>query len=514
MNRHNGIRQLILTAGLIYIPACFISLCAQPPQEKKIELLNADVLESDERLGKNAARLIGNVRFKHADAIMYCDSAYRFTEENRFDAFGNVRIVQNDSLNITGNKLIYTGRNALAVMQQNVMMNDGKMTLRTQELQYNLNSNQAVYSTGAEITDAENVLTSRRGIYHSPSKMLFFRDSVKLDNPRYRLYADSLKYQTVTKTAYFTGYTLIESKTADSSRIYCTDGWYETQSGQSWFGINSSIVSKEQTLFADSLFYDSKAMTASAFHNIKILDPPNKAVVTGQRAWYDENKRFTVITRRAIMAQQMDHDSLFLHADTLFAAWDSNNTQRHWHAYRHCRIFKSDLQAKTDSLVYHSTDSTFRMYGAPVIWSASNQLSSDSVHILTRNQKIDKMLLFNSAFIASAVDSMRFDQIRGKNMTGYFEDSKLQRIEVDGNGQSIYHVKNRKGRLTGVNRADCTAMSLLIKEDKVSVIKLYQAPDATLFPLADTSPEEFRLKGFTWQIEKRPLNKEDIFEWK
>lgn len=505
--------KLLLIIWLMQASVLIPVLNAQQ-QEKRIELLNADILEGDEKLGKNAARLIGNVRFKHEDAIMFCDSAYRFSEENRFDAFGNVRIVQNDSLSITGNKLVYTGKNSMAVMQQNVVMNDGKMTLRTSELQYNLNTSQAVYSSGAEITDADNKLTSKRGIYHSPSKMLFFRDSVKLDNPRYSLNADSLKYQTATKTAFFTGYTIIESKASDSSWIYCTHGWYETETGKSWFGKNSYIVSGEQTLYADSLFYDSRAMTANAFHNIKIFDSPNKAVVTGRQAWYDENKRYSIITYQAMMAQQMDNDSLFLHADTLVAKWDSTNTHREWHAYRHCRIFKSDLQAKTDSLVYHSTDSLFRMYGEPVIWSSSNQLTSDSVYILTANSKIDKMLLFNSAFISSEVDSVRYDQIRGRNMTGYFLNSKLHLIEVEGNGQSIYHVKNRKGRITGVNRADCTDMSIVIKDDKVSGIKLYQSPEATLFPIAETKPEEFRLKGFSWQVEKRPINKEDIFNWR
>lgn len=514
MTEKSFLKFLFVIAWLIYSAVFTYPLNAQSQQEKRIELLNADVLEGDEKLGRNAARLIGNVRFKHEDAIMYCDSAYRFSEENRFDAFGNVYIIENDSLSITGNKLIYTGKNSLAVMQQNVVMNDGKMTLRTSELHYNLNSNQAVFSTGAEITDAENKLTSMRGIYHSPTKMLFFRDSVILDNPRYRLNADSLKYHTITKTAFFTGYTIIESKASDSSWIYCTDGWYETESGKSWFGKNSYIVAKEQTLYADSLFYDSKAMAANAFHNIKIHDHPNKAMVTGQRAWYDENKRYSIITRQAMMAQQMDNDSMFLHADTLFAKWDSTNTKRQWHAYRHCRIFKSDLQAKTDSLVYHSTDSMFRMYGSPVIWSSVNQLTSDSVYIQTANSKIDKMLLFNSAFISSEVDSMRYDQIRGRNMTGHFINSKLHRIDVEGNGQSIYHVKNRKGRITGVNRADCTDMSILIKDEKVSGIKLYQAPEATLFPLAEAKPEEFKLKGFSWQSEKRPLSKEDIFEWK
>jgi hypothetical protein len=124
------------------------------------------------------------------------------------------------------------------------------------------------------------------------------------------------------------------------------------------------------------------------------------------------------------------------------------------------------------------------------------------------------MLLFNSAFITSQVDSVRFDQVRGKNMTGYFLNGKLHRIEVEGNGQSIYYVKNRKGKITGVNRADCTDMRIEVNDGKVTGIRLYQSPEATLFPPADIKPDELKLKGFSWQSEKRPLMKEDIFEWK
>lgn len=505
---------VFLIAGILHMCAFYLPVSAQRAEEKKIELLNADILEGDERLGKNAVRLLGNVRFKHEDAVMYCDSAYRFAQENRFIAFGKVRIVQNDSLYITGKKLVYTGNNSLAVMQDSVIMTHGKMTLQTSALNYNLNSNEAVYNTGGEISDGNNKLTSQRGIYFSVAKMILFRDSVKLDNPRYSLTADSLKYHTVTRTAFFTGYTVIESKESDSSWIYCTDGWYETESGKSWFGKNSYIVSKEQTLYADSLFYDSKLLTASAFNNIRIHDHQNNAIVTGQRGFYDENLRYTLITNKAMLAQQIDNDSMFLHADTLFATWDSTKAQRNWHAYRHCRIFKSDLQAKTDSLVYHSSDSMFRMYGAPVIWSSVHQLTSDSVYLVTSNGNIERMLLFNSAFITSQVDSVRFDQVRGKNMTGYFLNGKLHRIEVEGNGQSIYYVKNRKGKITGVNRADCTDMRIEVNDGKVTGIRLYQSPEATLFPPADIKPDELKLKGFSWQSEKRPLMKEDIFEWK
>ena len=90
------------------------------------------------------------------------------------------------------------------------------------------------------------------------------------------------------------------------------------------------------------------------------------------------------------------------------------------------------------------------------------------------------MYLVNSSFIASRADSMqqgeldslRFNQIRGKNMTGYFTDNKLYQILVNGNGQTIYYGKNKKEKNFGVNRADCSDLIIRVNENKVTQISL------------------------------------------
>lgn len=121
------------------------------------------------------------------------------------------------------------------------------------------------------------------------------------------------------------------------------------------------------------------------------------------------------------------------------------------------------------------------------------------------------MYLYNTAFITSREDTIRYNQLRGRNMIGYFIDNNLSRIEVYGNGQSIYFARNKKDQLTGVNRADCSNMIILIKDNKVSKLKLIEKPDATFYPINELSPNELKLKGFTWQEERRPVDKNDIY---
>jgi len=154
-----------------------------------------------------------------------------------------------------------------------------------------------------------------------------------------------------------------------------------------------------------------------------------------------------------------------------------------------------------------------------MLWSGANQLIADSVTIQTENDEISKMYLVNNAFIASyadsvnekVIDSLRFNQIRGKSMTGLFRENKMYRIEVTGNGQTIYYAKDKNQKNFSVNRADCSDMVILVDSNKVKSITLLNAPDGTLYPIKELTTGELRLKGFIWKDTKRPKNREDIF---
>lgn len=487
-------------------------------QEKtQVELINANTLEGDQRLGKNVFRLYGNVQFKHDNVLMFCDSAYRYGDENRFDAFGSIHIKQGDTINVFGDVLKYEGNSSTAHLFNNVRMTDNKMVLTTDNMNYNTSTEVADYFSGGKIVDNENILTSKKGYYYSRDKMLFFKDSVLLNNPRYTMEGDTLKYNTITKTAYFFGPTTIDSKGTDSTLIFCNYGWYNTETEKSFFSNRAYIQSKRQRLTGDSLYYDRKNGLGKAVSNVEVFDMDNKTIITGNLADYFELQQRSVITGHAMMTQVLDQDSMYLHADTLFAAWDSVANKKIYYAYHHCRVYKSDLQGKCDSLVYSSADSTIRFYTDPVLWSEENQLTADSINMQTVNSNIDKLNLYNNAFIVSIEDTLRYNQVRGKNMTGFFTDNKLHKIDVSGNGQTVYYVKDTKAgkeRLSSVNRAECSDMVVFVKESKVHKIILLKKPAGTLFPLNELKPEELRLKGFNWQAEKRPASKEDIFNWR
>ena len=505
---------------LLYSIPCFTY--AQKPS--RIELLHADVSEFDNTINAGADRLLGNVAFRHENAILTCDSAYLYKEQNNLEAFGHVRINQGDTTTMTGKHLIYLGDTRLAQMFEDVEMKDRQMTLNTERLDYNMETDVAYYTDSAHIVDVDDILTSKFGYYYSKTSDLFFKQDVVLINPKFRMTCDTLKYNTISKTAYFMGPTYIHS---DENLIYCESGWYNTEQQTSLFTDNSYLQSKEQTLRGDTVMYDRIRAVGIGLGNVSVYDSTNKVIISGDYAEHHEKEDSSFVTGHATMIQVFENDSLFMHGDTLKAVADPNdqsadtsgNRKRNLFAFHHVKMFRSDLQGKCDSLVYSYADSTIRMYTSPVLWSGLNQLTADSITIQTANSKIDKMYLVNSSFIVSRADSMqegildslRFNQIRGKNMTGYFNDNKLYQILVNGNGQTIYYGKNKKEKNFGVNRADCSDLIIRVNENKVQQISLLNEPDGTLYPINELPTKELRLKGFIWKDSERPKTKDEIY---
>jgi lipopolysaccharide export system protein LptA len=401
-------------------------------------------------------------------------------------------------------------------------MRDRKMVLNTNRLDYNMETDVAFYTDSGHIVHDEDVLTSRMGYYYSSSRDLYFRNDVLLVNPEFRMTCDTLRYSTVTKTAHFMGPTYI---TSEENLIYCESGWYNTELQTSLFTGNSYLKTKEQTLRGDTVTYNRNLALGTGIGNVSMYDSPNKVLITGDYAEHHESIDSSFVTGRATLIQIYESDSLFMHGDTLKAvaapvdSLQDTTTARNLFAWHNVRMYRKDLQGKCDSLVYSYSDSTLRMYTDPVLWSGQNQLTADSISIQVANSEIDRMYLVNSSFIVPKADSLqqgpqdsiRFNQIRGKNMTGYFYDNKLYKILVKGNGQTIYYGKNKEEKNFGVNRADCSDLIILVNDNKVQQISLLNEPDGTLYPIKELPTRELRLKGFIWRESDRPKPKEDIY---
>jgi lipopolysaccharide export system protein LptA len=513
---YRGIRPLTLshTVTLILLSVVFsvLALPVHSQESAQIEILNANSFEGDESLGKDVSRLLGDVRFRHRGAIMRCDSAYLYQQTNSLKAFGRIVITKGDSIRLTGDHLEYYGDEGKAVVTGDVILSDRKMNLYTSNLTYNLDREVAYFVDGGKVVDQENVLTSNSGKFLSSSGEVYFQDSVQLKNPSYYLESDTLSYNTRTDVSTFHGPTRIYSLENDSSFIYCSKGWYNSSTQRSYFGGDPFINSGTRTVSADSLLYDNKELTGRGFGNVLLVDTLEKLSVGGDIGYTNDRQRVGWVTGKALLQRSFEYDTLFVHADTLFASEDTAARMGRWKAYHGVKFYKSDLQGKCDSISYDESDSLMRMFNDPIIWSEENQLTSDSVMFLIYDDEMQQLLMRGNSFICSTEGGQRYNQVKGRDMTGYFSENSLSEIFVSGNGQSIYYTRNSEDELTGVNRADCSDMLIRIEENSIREIALLYQPDATLYPLDELSPTELRLHGFEWRAGERPASREDIFK--
>ncbi|MEI7504762.1 MAG: OstA-like protein, partial [Paludibacter sp.] len=216
-------------------------------------LENSETLSFDKIMLPDVQVLKGNVRFRHDNALLYCDSAYFYENANSLDAFGNVRIVQGDTLFVYGDKLYYDGNTKLARLRHNVRMVNRKTTLTTDTLVYNRNTRIAQYDYWGKIVNDKNNLVSHHGYYYTDKKEFFFKDRVIMISPEYNMYSDTLMYNTVTETSYFFGPSHIISKDKKDS-IYCENGWYNTRLDVARFRYRARIYHEATYLTGDSMY--------------------------------------------------------------------------------------------------------------------------------------------------------------------------------------------------------------------------------------------------------------------
>jgi lipopolysaccharide export system protein LptA len=508
-------KKILLFIGILYISAGLSGQNVPQPKPGKriIEILHADDLfdEIEKSTGRRLSRLLGNVSLKQEEILMTCDSAWLYTGINQVKAYSKIHMQQGDTLHLRGDSLFYDGSSRTASVDGNVELIDKETHLYTQSVKYDVSDKIARYNTGGKITNGKNTLTSIIGIYYVSQNLFHFKDSVNIVNPDYVMTADTMDYNTKTETAFFTG---PSEMNGDSIYLYCERGWYDTKNDISRIWKNAVIDNRQQVIRGDSLYYDDQKGYGLAFRNTSITDTTNNIIVKGDYAWYYKTPERFMVTDKALFIQVSEKDSLFLHADTISAITLSDSAMKDYRlmrAFHGCRIYSRDIQAKCDSLSYSFRDSVIRMYTAPVLWSEENQLVADSIALFTKNRQAERMELYSSAFVTSQVDDVRFNQIKGRSLTGFFRDNELHKINVEGNGETIYYLLDGD-EIVGVNQAKCARIEIFVEDGKITEINEYQNPEGVIDPPSGVNPETLRLEGFSWFDLIRPKKMMDIFE--
>jgi len=494
---------LFLTVGII----------ANAQTGEKVQLIQAGSLEGTEIKGEEVRILIGNVIFKHEGALLYCDTSYQYDKRNELECFGHVRMVQGDTIVLTGNKLRYNGNTKKAIVTNNVVLKDKKMTLNTDLLEYDTKMKLATYVEGGKIVDEENTLTSKKGYYNTSSKIVWFKEDVYLVNEKqkYTLTSDTLQYNTVTKIATFRGPSRV---TKENDILIADQGDYDTEKGQSLFTGRARVITGDAILDGDKLSYNEFGKYGIAEGNVVVTSEQNNTVIYGDKAFYWGKDGIVKVVGKPLVKSKMDTDTLYMIADTLISVdrknpKDTTIKEKYLQAFHNVKIYKQDLQASCDSLIYNMKDSIIYLFKNPVLWSEGNQITADSINIQLKDKKIHQLNANLNSLVISQDTARNFNQVKGKKLVAYFIDDKINRVNISGNGQSIYYaLEDGSTKLYGVNKTECSNINVKFINGEVRNISFINKPDAKFIPPHEIVASEIQLKGFKWRSEERPIKEQ------
>ena len=485
----------------------------EPTQKSKGYLLHSDILKKT--LDRSDAQVVvGNVIFRHDSLYMYCDSAYYFDQRNSFEAFGNVRMEQGDTLFLYGDHLYYDGMTQIAQMRMNVRLENRNTTLLTDSLNYDRVYSLGYFFDGGTLMDEQNVLTSEWGEYNTQNKQSVFNYNVKLVNPQFTLTSDTLRYNTASKVANIVGPSDILS---DNNHIYSESGYYNTQTGKADLYQRSVLTNEGKQLTGDTLFYDRNEGVGEAFHDMVMTDTVNKNMMTGDYGFYNEKTKYAFATRKAVAIDYSQGDSLFLHADTLMMKTfhlDTDSMFREMRAFHKVRFYRTDVQGVCDSLVFSTKDSCLTMYDNPILWNENQQLIGEKVLIYMNDSTIDWAHIINQALSVEQIDTTKYNQVTGKEMKAFFRDGEMKKVEVIGSVRLVYYPMDSDSTLIGMNVSETSQLDIYLEQQKLDHMVMSPQSNGTLYPLPQIPKGKDKLDNFVWFDYIRPLNKDDIFEWR
>jgi lipopolysaccharide export system protein LptA len=473
------------------------SLMAQ--NRNMLEIQSADLLQG----AGGFERLINNVRMRHQNSLIYCDSAHFYRADNMAKLYGNVRIVdQQDPVVTTSRYAEYDGNTKMAKLRNRVVFTNKGTKLYTEFLDYNRETGIANYFNSGKVIDSANVLTSEFGKYETQTEKITFTDNVVLVNPDYTLKTNFMIYLTGPKTSETVGVTNILSK--DGEKLNAQKGsFYDTENKRFRF-YDGDVETETSIVYAETLFYDEANQYYEGQGNISVFNKERNVEIFGEEGSYWENRKFSKVYGNALVKRYFEADTMYMTADTLISQDSSDDKERYLLAFKNVRLIKSDLRGRSDSLAYIYSDSTIHMYRDPILWDKKSQITADSVRFLISNEEIDRVYLDRQAFSVTTDTARNFNQIKGRRMEGYFKDGQISRLLVTGNGESLYFDMANDSTLRGMNKLLCASMDMFFLEGQIQKINYLVKPEGFFTPPHMLKEDEKKLEGFTWREEEKP----------
>ena len=608
----------------------------QQPTDSLVRLMSAQSAELIQDRGRNYRKVIGPARFLHNKTYLICDTAYWDVDVHIIKAFGNVRILQDETV-LSSEKLDYYIDDDLAQFRGTLvqLQDKDRNTLRTRFLDYNTKDSVAVFRHGGAMRDKDGqLIESDNGSYDSKTKIFRFDGNVNM-------FTDSVFVKTE-KLTYFSSESRAEFEYGvdiwrNANMLSARRGEYDRNDEVFHFFEEVHGLTDKQEAWADTLHFNKLTQDIELHGNVQVTDDSRQVSGMGEHVWYvDSLDRLTMGVDATIIAEIEDQNNKQKPKDTLYMAADrivrtavkrcdvsegtvSDSKKRlndlkvdPVSAYRKkaadeakkaaeekekalaeaqgrklpdpkvekpapdegpapvqvegndpeetaaetgiddpaatpsgmeegegqasagadslateppkdttklsfiqavgkVRVYKSDMQARCDSLLYSDLDSLALLYLDPIVWNEGNrQYVSDSITVVVENSRMQKASLMSNAFITIQEDSVSFDQIRGTEMMAYFDTTgALQRFDALGGATAVFFLEENDALAT-VNKVESKMLSAHFANGEIQRIYYFENPHNDAYPTVQLPKDDRQMKGFRWDPERRPAGMADI----
>ena len=538
---------------------------------KTIVIISADRYNF-QNLDSNAqfVSLGGHAIVQQEKTIFSADSIVLNQKLNTLEAVGNVHINDADSIHTYAQYLRYVGKEKKAYLSKSVKLTDGKATLTTNDLVYDVQLKTGTYTNGGKVVNGKTVLTSTEGYYYGETKDVYFKKKVVLIDPSFKMYTDTLLYNLTTSISTF----VTATKIMEGKRIITTtDGYYDTKKKKGFFNKRSVIDDSTYTFAADKTALD-EATGLSEYQGNAVYRSKDTVggydLIAGNIKINKKTGSF-LATKKPLLLLKQEKDTIYITADTLYsskldlllktrivpvvrdaptsvqikpngkrtkkdstqrlavtadslpvintnitskhAAKDTNNN-RFFEAYNNVKIFSDSMQAVCDSMFYSLEDSVFRLYKQPIAWTQNNQITGDTMLLFVENKHPERLYVYENALTIQKVAAQYYNQVKGNSINAYFVKGQMDRLRAKGNAETVYYGQDERNKFVAVNQANCDVIDMYfekVKDDsKPQRIVLRNNLKGTAYPMKQVNHEQLRLRGFHWLNDKRPKSKFDL----
>ena len=464
--------SLFLTLAFYGIATFLSNILAQnsSTSPEQIDILGANTIERDPDIS-DASRLIGNVKLGFNDAILYCDSAYRF-DNGKFEVFSGVKVVSEPLTTLLAEYAILNPEKGTITVKKNVTFSHDETTLECPELIYNINSKNVSYYIRSKFIDGAKTLESNRGTYSSNSGRLYAGGNVIMEEGMDFIASDSLAIDRSDEMFYIFQRTHMD---IGGTLINCLRGEFDGEKEEGWFAGNASIYDNSGYLAGDSIEVCKEDNLGSAWGNVTVRDSSKTLTVTG--AYASRNNGTEIIygdsISPALATNIEDGDTLILGADLLrknedwlFAVGDVEFNQG---------AFSGD----GDSLSWALKDDEVWLLGDPIVSSEEEELTGDSVRMTVIDNKPSILSLIGNAKVLSYTNDTLQNEMRGKTLDACFVGGDIETVDIKGNGNILYYTIDDANSVS-INKATCSYIKMAFTNRELQTITLHNSPEGSV----------------------------------